>query len=138
MEDQDTRRSSGSEALMQACFSLICPGQHPRPTESAWSPLQWTAQGGDCGCHVFRNTVCCCCCSVAKSCPTPCDPMDGSTPGSSVLHCLLSSLKPTSSASVMPSNRPTLCCPVLLLPSILPRIRVFSNESALCIRGPKY
>ena len=49
MEDQDTRRSSGSEALMQACFGLICPGQHPRPTESAWSPLQRAAQGGDCG-----------------------------------------------------------------------------------------
>ena len=38
--------------------------------------------------------------------------------------------------SVMPSNHLILCCPLLLLPSILPRIRVFSNESALRIRGP--
>jgi len=38
----------------------------------------------------------------------------------------------------MPSNHLILCCPFLLLPSILPSIRVFSNESALCIRWPKY
>ena len=40
--------------------------------------------------------------------------------------------------SVMPSNRLILCCPLLLPPSIFPSIRVFSNESALCIRWPKY
>ena len=40
--------------------------------------------------------------------------------------------------SVMPSNHLILCCPLLLLPSILPSIRVFSNESALHIRWPKY
>ena len=40
--------------------------------------------------------------------------------------------------SVMPSNHLILCCPLLLLPSIFPSIRVFSNELALCIRWPKY
>ena len=40
--------------------------------------------------------------------------------------------------SVMPSNHLTLCRPLLLLPSIFPSIRVFSNESVLCIRWPKY
>ena len=40
--------------------------------------------------------------------------------------------------SVMPSNHLILCCPLLLQPSIFPSIRVFSNESALCIRWPKY
>ena len=40
--------------------------------------------------------------------------------------------------SVTPSNHLILCCPLLLLPSILPSIRVFSNESVLCIRWPKY
>ena len=40
--------------------------------------------------------------------------------------------------SMMPSNHLILCCPLLLLPSIFPSIRVFSNESALCIRWPKY
>jgi len=40
--------------------------------------------------------------------------------------------------SVMPSNHLILCCPLLLPPSIFPSIRIFSNESALCIRWPKY
>ena len=40
--------------------------------------------------------------------------------------------------SVMPSSHPILCCPLLLLPPIPPRIRVFSNESTICMRWPKY
>ena len=40
--------------------------------------------------------------------------------------------------SVMPSNHLILCCPLLLLPSIFPRIRIFSNESVLCIRRSNY
>ena len=47
-------------------------------------------------------------------------------------------LKLMSIESVMPSNHLILCCPLLLLPSILPSIRLFSNELALCIRWPKY
>ena len=46
--------------------------------------------------------------------------------------------KPTSIELVMPSNHLSLCHPLLLLPSVFPSIRVFSNESALCIRWPKY
>ena len=46
--------------------------------------------------------------------------------------------KPMSIESVMPSNHLILWCPLLLLPSIFPSIRVFSNASALCIRWPKY
>ena len=46
--------------------------------------------------------------------------------------------KPMSIESVMPSNHLILCHPLLLLPSIFPTIRVFSNESALSIRWPKY
>ena len=46
--------------------------------------------------------------------------------------------KPMSIESVMPSNHFILCCPLLLLPSIFPSIRVFSDESALHIRWPKY
>ena len=49
-----------------------------------------------------------------------------------------SSLKPMSIKSVMPSNHFILCHLLLLLPSIFLRIRVFSNESALCIRWPNY
>ena len=47
-------------------------------------------------------------------------------------------LKLMSIESVMPSNHLILCCPLLYLPSIFPSIRVFSNESILCIRWPKY
>ena len=47
-------------------------------------------------------------------------------------------LKPMSIESVMPSSRLILCCPFLLLPPIPPSIRVFSNESTLCMRWPKY
>ena len=46
--------------------------------------------------------------------------------------------KPMSIELVMPSNHLILCHPLFLLPSIFPRIRVFSNESTLCIRWPKY
>jgi len=47
-------------------------------------------------------------------------------------------IKLTSIESVMPSNHLILCLPLLLLPSIFPSIQVFSNESVLCIRWPKY
>ena len=47
-------------------------------------------------------------------------------------------LKLMSIQSVMPSNHLIFQCPLLLLPSVFPSIRVFSNESALCIRWPKY
>ena len=55
----------------------------------------------------------------------------------SITNCR-SLLKPMSIESVMPSNHLILCYPLLLLPSIFPSIRVFSNESALRIRWPKY
>ena len=67
-----------------------------------------------------------------------CDPMNCSTPGLPVHHQLPESPKPMSIESVIPSNHLILCCPLLLLPSIFPSIRVFSNESALHIRWPKY
>ena len=76
--------------------------------------------------------------SVAQSCPTVCDPMNRSMPGLPIHHQLQSLPKLMSIESVMPSNHLILCRPLLLLPSIFLSIRVFSNESALCIRWPKY
>ena len=73
-------------------------------------------------------------CSVAKLCPTLCDPMDCSTPGSPVLHHLQSLLIFMSIELMMPSNHLILCHLLLLLHSSFPSIRVFSNTSALCIR----
>ena len=66
------------------------------------------------------------------------DAMDYSTPGLPIHNHLQSLLKPLSIKSVMPSNHLILCRPLLLLPSIFPSIRVFSNESVLCIRWQKY
>ena len=73
--------------------------------------------------------------SVAQSCPTLRDPMNHSTPGLPVHHQLP---KLTCIKSVMPSSHLILCHPLLLLPPIPPSIRVFSNESTLHMRWPKY
>ena len=75
---------------------------------------------------------------VAQSCLTFCGPMDCSMPGFPVHHQLPELAQTHSIESVMPSNHLILCCPLLLPPSILPRIRVFSSESVLPIKWPKY
>ena len=78
-----------------------------------------------------------CCCSMAQVCPTL-------TPWTVARRASLSKtisqslLKLMIIKSVMPSNHLILCRPLLLLPSIFPTIRVFSNESVLCIRWPKF
>ena len=64
--------------------------------------------------------------------------MNCSTPASLSFTISRSLLKLMSIESVMPSNHLVLCCLFLLLPSIFPRIRVFSSELALCIRWPQY
>ena len=76
------------------------------------------------------------CYSFAKLCPSFCNHLDCSTPGS----CPPLSLRVCSRSCplMMPSNHLILCHPLLLLPSIFPSIRTFSNGSALCIRWPKY
>ena len=77
-----------------------------------------------------------CCCPVTKSCPTLCDPVNCSTRRPFTVSRSL--LKLRSVESVMPSNHPILRRPLLLLPTIFPSIRVFSNDYALHIRRPKY
>ena len=76
--------------------------------------------------------------SVAQLCPTLCYSMDYSTPGFPVHHHSWSLLKLMSIESVMSSKHLTLCRPLLLLPSVFPSIRIFSSESVLHIRWPKY
>ena len=72
------------------------------------------------------------------SCVGLCNPMDCSTPGFPFLYHLPSLLRLMSIELVMPSNHLFLCRPLLLLLSIFSSIRVFSNESALRVRWPKY
>ena len=102
------------------------------------------------------NGIHCWCCPVAKSCPSLCGPHSESTGLQRVGHDLVTeqqwtvscqtslssivswySLRFMSTELVMLSNHLILCCPLLLLPSIFPSTRVFSNESALHIRWPK-
>ena len=76
--------------------------------------------------------------SSAQSCLTLYDPMNCSTPGLPVHHQLpeFTQTHVHWVSDAIQSSHP--CCPLLLLPSIFPSIRVFSNESALCIMWPKY
>ena len=76
--------------------------------------------------------------SVAQLCLTLCNLMNGSKPGLPVAHQLPEFTQTMSIESMMPSSHLILCCPLLLLPRIPPSSRVFSNESAICIRWPKY
>ena len=77
--------------------------------------------------------------SVTQSCLTLCDPMNHGTPGLPVHHQLLEfTQKLTSIKSVMPYSHLILCRSLLLQPPIPPSIRVFSNESTLRMRWPKY
>ena len=76
--------------------------------------------------------------SVVQSCLTLYEPMNCRIPGLPVHHHLPEFTQLTSIESVMPSSHLILCCPLLLLPSIFPIIRVFSNESVLHIRWKVY
>ena len=76
--------------------------------------------------------------SVAQSCSTHCDPMDCSMPGLPVHYQFPEFTQTHVHPSVMPSNHLILCHPLLFPPSIFPSIKVFSSESVLHIRWPKY
>ena len=78
--------------------------------------------------HIYQSVT-----SVTRSHPTLCDPMDCNTPGFPVHHQLPGLPKLISIESVMPSNHLIFCCPLLLLPSVIPSIKVFSNELVLHI-----
>ena len=88
-------------------------------------------------CNMNIVYIICCCCSVAKWCLT-------ATPWTATFQASLSFtisrgfLKLVSIEFVMPSNHLILCWPLLLLPSLFPSIRVFSNELVVPIGWPKY
>ena len=92
--------------------------------------------------HGLLILHCYCCCSVSSSVQLSHLVMSNSLQPHEPQHAGPPCPSPTPGAmsieSVMPSNHLILCCPLLFLPSIFPSIRVFSSESALCIRWPKY
>ena len=106
------------------------PPPHPNSCIEALIPsAQNVAEIGDRVCQFS---------SVAQLCPTLGDPMAAAHQASLCITNSWSLLKLTSVQLVMPSNHLILGCSLLLLPSIFPSIRVFSSESVLCIRWPKY
>ena len=113
---------------------------HVSPTHSIISVCRTSGAGKepDQKKPLRHTSLCCCCCSVALSYPTLCNPVDCSMQASLSFTISWSLLKLMSIESMMPSNHPILCRPLLLMSSIFPSIRVFSNESALAIRLPKY
>ena len=76
--------------------------------------------------------------SITQSCPILCNPWTTACQASLYILNSWSLLKLMSIKSLMPSNHLILCHPLIPLPSIFPSIRVFSNESVLCIRWPEY
>ena len=101
----------------------ITPIYHQFPEKLWWKPILSS-------CYCF-------CCSVTQSRPIL-RPLDCSTPGFPFFTISRSLLKLTSIKLVIPSNHLILCHLIFLLPSIFPSIRVFSNESTLCIGWAKY
>ena len=95
--------------LFQSAFKPVLPGARPQTLSSA-----------------------------AQLCLALCSLMDCSTPGLLSITSFQSLLKLMFIALVIPPNHLILCRPLLLLPSIFPNIKVFSNESVICIRWPKY
>ena len=114
-----------------------CPvhATEPREPPRTWRLQQSWSKISDwkrCRGRMERPSV-----QFTQSCPSLCNPMNHSMPCLPVLTNSRSPPKPMSTVSATPSNHLSLCHP-LLLPSIFPSIGVFSNESALRIRWPKY
>ena len=105
-----------------------------RPVETFWKNMCLVA----CIPPSPKSYICFSFSSVAQLCPTLCDPMNHNIQASLSITNPQSLPKLLSIESVMPSNHLILCHPLLLLPPIPPSIRVFSNESVLCIRWPEY
>ena len=152
MQGHEAWNWGSSNLVMQRCLGLLAFSEVMRdegPTDGRvegwrdcglWSSHGLSYETGHTWCyywpwsfHILNQL----CCSVAQSCPTLW-PHDGSTPGFPVLYHLLELVHTHVTELVMPSNHLVLCHPLLLLPSIVPSIRVFSNKSALQIRWPKY
>ena len=126
-------------AIPRILWDLVpWPGTKPRsPAVKVQIPKHRTSR--EFPPYLFMSSCCCCCCcSVTQSCLTLCDPMDCSTPGFPV-HRYLPEFAQTHVHWVDDAIQPSHpLCSCLLLPSIFPNIRVFSNELAFHIRWPKY
>ena len=103
------------------------PSPHDRPP--------WIVQAGPWGGSPIESAVVGQSLSCIRLFVTPWSAVCQASPSFTISQSLL---KLTSTETVIPSNHLIPCHPLFLLPSIFPRIRVFSNESAVCIKWPKY
>ena len=133
----DFRRESvsWSSPASRSCSDSLAPGPIPASSKSAAYLLPSLIS---CFSLVRTLWLRCCSCSAAQSCPALWDPMDCSTPGLPVLRCLLAFAQIHVPWVGDDIQHLILCRCILLLPSIFPSMRVFSNESAVRIRWPKY
>ena len=133
----------GRKDFPSESFEEAQPGQHlnfrclASTTVREYISVKSHTVCGDLLWQIILSKCICCYCSVPKSYLSLCNPMDCSMLGFPILH-YLRLLRFMSVESVMLSNHLIIWRPLLLLSSIFPSIRVFSNESALCIRWPKY
>ena len=109
--------------IPQRSLASCSPWGHKVPDTTEW--LTHTHS-------LLQSPFLCCCCSITMSCLTLW-PQGLCRPGSSVLHCLPDCFQ-IHVFCVSDANQLILCCPLLLLPSIFPNIRAFSNEPTLHIR----
>ena len=110
----------------------VCRVGHDLVTELNWTEKPFRSQVTEETKWNLFNGV------IAKLCATLCKPWTAACKASLSFTISWSLLKLMSIESMMPSNHLILCHPLLLLPSFFPSIKVFSNESALCIWWPKY
>ena len=128
------RKVKSESEVAQSCPTLATPwtAAYQAPPSMGFSKQEyWSGMPSPSPSKLFP-----CCCSVTQLCPTVCDPMDCGMPGHP--HYVLEFAQTHVIDSMIPSNHRILCHPLFLLSSILPSIRVFSNESALPVRCPKY
>ena len=127
--------SIGKELACYAGDLGSIPGLGRSPGEGKGYPLQYSCLESSMDFIVYSIVQFS---PVRQSCPTLCDPMDCSTPGLPVRHQLPEFTQTHVHWVSDTANLLILCYPLLLLPSIFSNIRVFSNESVLRIRWPKY
>ena len=153
---KEEKKNLGSDRTQGRLTGQQNQAQSPSSCEhdnSQFKGKEWIEHSQDCKCGLeqYKKTtvlwmtspVSCdkghhCHCSVAQSFLTLCDPIDGCTPGLPVPHHLPEFAQVHVHCIGDAISHLTLWCPLLLLPSIFPRTRDFSNESAVRIRRPKY
>ena len=129
-EETRIERETCSPMFIAALFTIARTWKQPRcPSADEWIRKLWYIYTMECSVQFS---------SVAQSCLTLCHPMNRSMPGLPVHHQLPEFTQTHVHRVIDAISHLILCCPLLLLPPIPPSIKVFSNESNLHMKWPKY